>query len=135
MRRNKKKIFISVALFIIALFGFIILRITNPVEMTYFSKIRINALEKLFAMDFENVKLNYFHYTPAPDYDRYELKFKGVEDYKEFMEDNYSGKKNKKWSLEETEYEACYSCRVGGDVVFMIYFYKDGENYRAEVVS
>lgn len=99
-----------------------------------FTKARIEKMEELFSMDFENIKLIDYKIVQYPGDDvSYVLEFNGINDYKSFMINNFYGTIADKFLNENRyyDYEARYYCK-NENISFTITFYKDGDYYRAE---
>lgn len=148
--KKKKKvriITILILLLIIVFFCYSCYKSLTPVDYRIFTEERTEFVEEKYMMDFSNVKLErYWTVSMAQDRDA-NLNFSGVEDYKYFMENNFHGEILKSLyegqvfddgtvveELREENLVAEYRCKAG-KVEFLIEFYKDGDSYKAEIVS
>lgn len=151
LKQRKKKriklIVISLLLLFLIYFFYSCYRVLIPVDYRVFTEERTEFVEEKYMMDFSNVKLErYWTVSMVQDRDA-NLNFSGVEDYKYFMENNFHGEilkslyegqvLNDGTVVEEFGEEnivAEYKCKAG-EVEFLIEFYKDGDYYKAEMVS
>lgn len=151
LKQRKKKrikiIVISLLLLFLIYFFYSCYRVLIPVDYRIFTEKRIEFVEEKYMMDFSNIKLErYWTVSIAQDHDA-NLNFSGVEDYKYFMENNFHGEivssvyegqiiddGTTVGELREENLVAEYKCKAG-EVGFLIEFYKDGDSYKAEMVS
>lgn len=149
--KNKKKrkrliVIISLLIFICLLF-FSCYRFLIPVDYRFFTKKRIDFLEKKYLMELEKVNpQRYWTVSIAQDNDA-NFNFSGVESYSDFMENSFHGEildsvyVGKKLDdgdvikkMGEENLAAQYKCRAG-EIGFIIKFYEDGDSYKAKMVS
>lgn len=147
LKKKVRIITISILLLIIVFFCYSCYKSLTPVDYRVFTEERTEFVEEKYMMDFSNIKLErYWTVSMAQDRDA-NFNFSGVEDYKYFMENNFHGEivsllyedqvlddGTVVEELREENLVAEYKCKAG-KVEFLIEFYKDGDYYKAELVS
>lgn len=140
---NRKKMKLNipfVVIFITAcalLFG--VYKAMIPTEYIIFTENRVNELEREYNMDLHGAELKRY-WVPAMAQDTYDRFSFSVEDYSEFMENNFFGEIVR--FDENNDGYAEYKCKPCSNTddpenrfTFTICFRKNRENFDAELVS
>lgn len=137
-RKRKKGCLIAVAAAALIM-GFLLFEVYKtmiPIDYRIFTEERINALEQEYNMDLSGAEPErYWVAILGPDHPRDRFCFR-VNDYHEFMENNYFGTVVFCYQSDDRAY-AEYKCKpyYNDDLEFNITFEKNGEKYDADLVS